>query len=58
MILKDFNKLQAIFNFLGFKNLQDIENFKHDIEYNKKQDFKTNLINYYNTLKNIKILRG
>lgn len=53
MILKDFNKLQTIFNFLGFKNLQDIENFKNDIEYNKKQDLKTNLINYYNTLKNV-----
>ena len=55
MILKDFNKLQTIFNFLGFKNLQDIENFKNDIEYNNKQDLKTNLINYYNTLKNVKI---
>ena len=53
MILKDFNKLQAIFDFLGFKNLQDIKNFKDDIEYNKKQDFKTNLINYYNTLKSV-----
>lgn len=57
MILKDFNKLQTIFKFLGFKNLQDINNFKQDIEYNKKQDFKTNLINYYNTLKNVN-LRG
>jgi len=53
MILKDFNKLQTIFKFLGFKNLQDIQNFKNDIEYNTKQDFKTNLINYYNTLKNV-----
>ena len=54
MILKDFNKLQKIFKFLGFKNLQDIQNIKNDIEYNKKQDLKTNLVNYYNTLKNVK----